>query len=129
MVRAWYMDDEQTDQRLEHHRNPKKFIQLDELLKKTGVEYFPVSSIPFFILNKCHEHCGIVVKNGFQFFQLDAETYKVDGVLDQIRKERGYSYEDEVTDRLTTIHPKFDGILSNFTFISDNLFEGFASRL
>lgn len=43
MVRAWYMDNEQTDQRLEHHRNPPKFIDLDELFKKTGVEYFQVS--------------------------------------------------------------------------------------
>lgn len=42
MVRAWYMDSEQTDQRLEHHRNPPKFIDLDELRKKTGVEYFQV---------------------------------------------------------------------------------------
>lgn len=37
------MDNEQTDQRLEHHRNPPKFIDLDELFKKTGVEYFQVS--------------------------------------------------------------------------------------
>lgn len=42
MVRAWYMDDETTDQRLEHQRNPPKFLQLDELFKKTGVEYFEV---------------------------------------------------------------------------------------
>lgn len=44
MVRAWYMDNETTDQRLEHHRNPPKFIELDELHKKTGVEYFQASS-------------------------------------------------------------------------------------
>lgn len=43
MVRAWYMDNETTDQRLEHHRNPPKFIELDELHKKTGVEYFQAS--------------------------------------------------------------------------------------
>lgn len=42
MVRAWYMDSEHTDQRLEHHRNPPKFLELDELYKKTGVEYFSV---------------------------------------------------------------------------------------
>lgn len=45
MVRAWYMDNQQTDQRLEHHRNPPKFIDLDELQKKTGVEYFQVSQL------------------------------------------------------------------------------------
>lgn len=43
MVRAWYMDSENTDQRLEHHRNPPKFIDLDELFKATGVEYFQVN--------------------------------------------------------------------------------------
>lgn len=37
------MDNEQNDQRLEHHRSPPKFIDLDELRKKTGVEYFLVS--------------------------------------------------------------------------------------
>ena len=42
MVKAWYMDTEQSDQRLEHHLNPKVFLELDELLKKTGVEYFQV---------------------------------------------------------------------------------------
>jgi len=69
MVRAWYMDTEETDQRLEHHRNPAEFVGLDELYKKTGVEYFP----------------------------LDVSTYRTDGKLDKIRKDKGYSYEDEIT--------------------------------
>lgn len=43
MVRAWYMDNEETDQRLEHQRDPPEFISVDELFKRTGVEYFPVS--------------------------------------------------------------------------------------
>lgn len=42
MVRAWYMDTEKTDQRLEHHRSPPKFVDLNELRKITGVEYFQV---------------------------------------------------------------------------------------
>lgn len=43
MVRAWYMDsDTKTDQRLEHHRQPPKFIELPELKQTTGVEYFKV---------------------------------------------------------------------------------------
>jgi len=46
MVRAWYMDSSEEDQRLEHHRQPPYFIDLDELFKTTGVEYFKVS-IPF----------------------------------------------------------------------------------
>lgn len=36
------MDNENTDQRLEHHRNPPKYVDLDELFKITGVEYFKV---------------------------------------------------------------------------------------
>lgn len=43
MVQAWYMDNELSDQRLEHHRNPPQYLPLDELYKKTGVEYFNVS--------------------------------------------------------------------------------------
>lgn len=42
MVRAWYMDNEKTDQRLEHHRSPPKYIDLNELFNRTGVEYFQV---------------------------------------------------------------------------------------
>lgn len=42
MVRAWYMDNDPSDQRLEHHLQPPKFVSLDELFKITGVEYFKV---------------------------------------------------------------------------------------
>lgn len=44
MVQAWFMDEEKTDQRLEHHRNPPQYISLEDLFQKTGVEYFKVSS-------------------------------------------------------------------------------------
>ncbi|KAG8248836.1 1,2-dihydroxy-3-keto-5-methylthiopentene dioxygenase [Homalodisca vitripennis] len=40
MVRAWYMDDSDEDQRLEHHTNPPRFLDLDTLNQDTGVEYF-----------------------------------------------------------------------------------------
>jgi 1,2-dihydroxy-3-keto-5-methylthiopentene dioxygenase len=43
MVRAWYMDDDPGDQRTEHHRNPPKFLSLEELYKISGVEYFKVT--------------------------------------------------------------------------------------
>lgn len=43
MVRAWYMDNEETDQRLQHQRDPPEFISVDELYKRTGVEYFQVN--------------------------------------------------------------------------------------
>lgn len=50
MVNAWYMDNDTSDQRLEHHRNPPEFLSLDELYKKTGVEYFKVCC--FFLISK-----------------------------------------------------------------------------
>jgi 1,2-dihydroxy-3-keto-5-methylthiopentene dioxygenase len=44
MVRAWFMDDDvESDQRLEHHRTPPEFVDLAELFKLTGVEYFKVN--------------------------------------------------------------------------------------
>lgn len=83
------MDDETTDQRLEHHRNPPKFIELEDLFRKTGVEYFKVRTL-----------CILQWENQNQLiqchFQLDADNFKTDGKLDKIRKDRGYSYEDEV---------------------------------
>lgn len=45
MVRAWYMDNESSDQRLEHHRTPPEFIELKDLFKKSGVEYLQVCLI------------------------------------------------------------------------------------
>lgn len=46
------MDNETTDQRLEHHRNPPVFVSLEELFTKTGVEHFLVSSF-----NSCNCFC------------------------------------------------------------------------
>ncbi|CAG9136815.1 unnamed protein product [Plutella xylostella] len=69
MVNAWYMDTEQNDQRLEHHRNPPQFVSLKQLYEKTGVEYFSIN----------------------------VDTYLTDGVLDKIKKDRGYTYEDDIT--------------------------------
>lgn len=68
MVQAWYMDCEDNDQRLPHHRNPPEYVSLDDVFKKTGVEYF----------------------------KLNVNTYKTDGVLDKLKRERGYAYEDEM---------------------------------
>ncbi|KAL4703725.1 hypothetical protein ACJJTC_016732 [Scirpophaga incertulas] len=69
MVQAWYMDDDTvSDQRLEHHRKPPVFISLSDLFTKTGVEYF----------------------------KLNVDTYTTDGVLDKLKSDRGYTYEDEM---------------------------------
>ncbi|KAJ6610512.1 1,2-dihydroxy-3-keto-5-methylthiopentene dioxygenase [Pseudolycoriella hygida] len=69
MVRVWYMTNDIIDQRLENHLDPPSYLTTDELYKSTGVE----------------------------FFLLNAKTYDVDGVLDKIRKDRGYNYEDQIT--------------------------------
>ncbi|CAH0391681.1 unnamed protein product [Bemisia tabaci] len=70
MVRAWFMDsDETSDQRLEHHRNPPEFLDLDTLFAKTGVEYF----------------------------QLNKKDPINDDTLIKLKKDRGYCYEDEIT--------------------------------
>lgn len=42
MVRAWYMDDDPSDQRNEHHKNPPHFVTLEELFDVSRVEYFKV---------------------------------------------------------------------------------------
>ncbi|KAI4464578.1 acireductone dioxygenase [Holotrichia oblita] len=69
MVRAWFMsNDPKTDQREEQHLDPPKYISLEELEELTGVEYF----------------------------NLDVDTYATDGVLEKIKKDRGYTYEDEL---------------------------------
>nr|CAD7194654.1 unnamed protein product [Timema douglasi] len=68
MVRAWYMDSSEDDQRLEHHRNPPQFLDLEELFKVSGVEYF----------------------------KINPDTYVQDGELARLKKKRGYSYEDEI---------------------------------
>ncbi|XP_011304660.1 1,2-dihydroxy-3-keto-5-methylthiopentene dioxygenase [Fopius arisanus] len=68
MVQAWYMDDSEDDQRLEHHKTPPQFLTLQQLYRITGVEYFEV------------EH----------------ENYSNNKKLKELRESRGYSYEDEI---------------------------------
>ncbi|KAK6167929.1 hypothetical protein SNE40_021852 [Patella caerulea] len=69
MVQAWIMNDDGTDQRLEHKTDPPQYVDLDELKKRTGIMYW----------------------------EIDSDTYETNEELKQIRKERGYSYEDEIT--------------------------------
>ncbi|XP_012215408.1 acireductone dioxygenase [Linepithema humile] len=69
MVRAWYMDSSDVDQRLEHHREPPKFVSLDNLFAVTGVEYFEINHL----------------------------DYETDTTLKKLREDRGYTYEDEIT--------------------------------
>ncbi|XP_071955770.1 acireductone dioxygenase-like [Antedon mediterranea] len=69
MVKVWLMDnDKEDDQRLEHHLEPVQMLDLDYL-----------------------------DSHGIKYWQVDADNYKQEGLLDKIRKERGYSYEDFIT--------------------------------
>ncbi|XP_055531668.1 acireductone dioxygenase [Wyeomyia smithii] len=85
MVRAWFMDDDPSDQRSEHQLNPPEFLELAELFNNTGVEYF----------------------------KLNGATYESDGLLDKIRRERGYSYEDEIVCSKECL-PDYENKLKNF---------------
>ncbi|XP_055626435.1 acireductone dioxygenase [Toxorhynchites rutilus septentrionalis] len=69
MVRVWFMDNKTSDQRLEHQFDPPEFLSVEELFNNTGVEYF----------------------------KINVPTCDSDGVLAEIRNNRGYSYEDEIT--------------------------------
>ena len=70
MVKAWFMDDSADDQRLEHHRSPPEFVDLATLEKSTGVEYFKIDGL---------ENLA------------DNET------LCDLKRKRGYTYEDQIT--------------------------------
>lgn len=85
MVRAWYMDNSDADQRLEHHKEPPEFLSLLDLYKITGVEYFKV----------------------------DYEDYKDDSTLAELRETRGYSYEDEIVCSKECL-PNYEEKLKNF---------------
>lgn len=45
MVQCWLMDNEDSDQRLEHHRMPPEYCSIEELFERTGVEYFHVRKL------------------------------------------------------------------------------------
>lgn len=65
MVRMWFMDDLDEDQRLEHHINPPRFLDLSTLQQRTGVEYFKVW---YTVLNdESVEMCLTIVGNYYLF--------------------------------------------------------------
>lgn len=85
MVRAWYMDSSEEDQRLEHHRQPPHFLDLDELFKATGVEYF----------------------------KLNPDDPVKDKKLEKIKYDRHYTYEDQLTCSKECL-PNYEEKLRNF---------------
>ncbi|EDV95801.1 1,2-dihydroxy-3-keto-5-methylthiopentene dioxygenase [Drosophila grimshawi] len=69
MVQVWFMDSDESDQRLQHKRQPAEYLDMQALYKRTGVEYF----------------------------KINADDYVNDKQLIELRSKRGYSYEDEIT--------------------------------
>ncbi|XP_057489087.1 acireductone dioxygenase 1 [Actinidia eriantha] len=64
-IEAWFMDENDEDQRFPHHRNPKQFVSLDHLADL-----------------------------GVLYWQLNPKDYENDKELQKIREARGYSYSD-----------------------------------
>ncbi|CAL1534236.1 unnamed protein product [Lymnaea stagnalis] len=89
MVRAWYMDDSDSDKREPHMLDPPVFLSLEELNKKTGN----------FFLNICK--------------QFDADTWELNNELAELRKKRGYSFEDVCEISKDTL-PDYDNKLKAF---------------
>ncbi|KAH9514145.1 hypothetical protein Btru_030397 [Bulinus truncatus] len=85
MVRAWYMDDSDADQRETHMLDPPVFVSLEELYKKCGVEYF----------------------------KFDADTWETNEEFAALRKKRGYTYEDLCEISRGTL-PDYDNKIRNF---------------
>jgi len=86
MVQAWFMAENWNgDQREEHHKQPPEYIELNMLYKITLVEHFKVN-------------------------ELDPAN---DKLLNSIKKDRGYSYEDEITCSKTCL-PNYESKLKMF---------------
>lgn len=51
MVSAWYMDDSDEDQRLDHQKNPPQPVDMKDLVTLTGVLYWKVSIFLFFFFS------------------------------------------------------------------------------
>lgn len=67
MVRAWYMDDSDTDQRLEHQLDPPQFVSLDKLTQL-----------------------------GVLHWIFDPSSYHENSEYERLRQERGYTYQDQI---------------------------------
>ncbi|TRY71599.1 hypothetical protein TCAL_00988 [Tigriopus californicus] len=66
MSRAWYMNDLPDDQRLERQMDPPQPVEISQLRELTGVTHY----------------------------KLNPATLATDGVLEGIKQDRGYNYED-----------------------------------
>jgi len=88
------MDTEETDQRLEHHRNPPAYLELDDLYQKTGVEYFKASEKRNCDFRNLKWPWGRAYLD-HSHLQINADEYQSDNTLTELRAKRGYTYDDE----------------------------------
>jgi len=84
MVRAWYMDDSEVDQRKPHMTDPPQFVDI-EALKQLGVNYW----------------------------KIDAENFAQSETLKKIREDQQYDYEDQVICNKCTL-PNYDEMIAKF---------------
>lgn len=84
MVRAWFMDDLDDDQRLPHHLKPPQFVSLD-VIKELGVHYW----------------------------NINPDSYETDEEFKSIKETRGYSYQDLITVSPTTL-PNYETKIKSF---------------
>ncbi|CAG5136758.1 unnamed protein product [Candidula unifasciata] len=85
MVRAWYMTDTNEDQREPHMSDPPVFLSRQELKDRTGAEYL----------------------------QFDADSWETDEGYAELKKQRGYTYEDLCEISRETL-PNYDERLKTF---------------
>lgn len=78
------MDQSDNDQKATHMTHPPEFLELDKLLELTNVEYY----------------------------KINADDFKNDQTLQDLRKSRGYSYEDTV--RITPQMQGYDDKMKMF---------------
>ncbi|EHA8586608.1 putative 1,2-dihydroxy-3-keto-5-methylthiopentene dioxygenase 2 [Cocos nucifera] len=85
VIQAWYMDDDEGDQRLPHHREPKEFVSLEKL-SELGIVSWRLSG---------------------------GDNYETDENLKKIREARGYSYMD-ICDVCPEKLPNYEDKIKNF---------------
>ncbi|XP_031842796.1 acireductone dioxygenase 1 isoform X1 [Nomia melanderi] len=110
MVRVWYMDNSDDDQRLQHHKVPPQFLSLEDLFVKTGVEYFKLLNI----FHAWQLYLYTIIPTYFEDeLSINHEAYKNDNILTELKRKRGYTYEDEIICSKDCL-PNYDEKLRNF---------------
>lgn len=87
MVSAWYIDTSDADQREPHKTKPERPVSMEELKKKTCVEYFHIET--------------------------DKDGNFDEARLQKIRDDRGYSYQDHIEISRDAL-PNYDEMLKIF---------------